>query len=68
MFVLIASQSTSMDIKVLVFVLTLVLTLESFQVFYVLLLKSQFEVFQLHDFLLIVMDGLSHTVLFTFDH
>ena len=33
-----------------------------------LFLKSQFKVFQLDDFLLVIMDGLAHTVFLTLDH
>ena len=55
-----------MDLEVLVLVLPLVLTLKPFQVLHVLLLQPQFEVLQLLDLLLIIVDSLRHFVTLRF--
>ena len=54
-----------MDLEVLIFVLTLILALEPFKVFQVLLFESEFEVFEFNNLLLVVVDGLAHSIFFT---
>ena len=62
MLIFVHCQPPSMDLEVLVLVLPLVLTLKPFQVLHMLLLKPEFEVLQLLDLLLIIVDGLRHFV------
>ena len=62
MLILIHCQSPSMDLEVLVLILPLVVTLKPFKVLHVLLLQPQFEILQLLDLLLVIMDSLRHFV------
>ena len=68
MFILVTDKPTPVDFKILLFVLTLILALEPLQIFYMLLLKSEFEVLQLCNFLLIIMNSLGHPVFLVFDN
>ena len=65
--ILIACKAPSVNIKVLILVLPLILALEALKVLNVLLLKTQFEILELCDFLLIVVNSLSHAIFLTFD-
>ena len=66
--VFVARETPPMDVEVRVLVLPLVLALEPFQVFNMLLLEPELEVLELLNFLLIVVDGLPHALLFVLDH
>ena len=65
--ILIACKAPSVNIKVLILVLPLILALEALKVLNVLLLKTQFEILELCDLLLIVVNSLSHAIFLTFD-
>ena len=64
MLIFITSKTSSMYVKVLILVLSLMLTFKPFKVFDVLFFESQFETLKFDNFLLIVMNnktyGLSH--------
>ena len=57
-----------MNLKVLVLILTLIFTLEPLQVFNMLLLDPQLEVFELNYLLLVIVDRLLHSIFLTLDH
>jgi len=68
MLIFIACEASSMNLKVLVLILTLIFTLEPLQVFNMLLLDPQLEVFELNYLLLVIVDRLLHAVFLTLDH
>ena len=68
MLIFITSKTSSMYVKVLILVLSLMLTFKPFKVFDVLFFESQLETRKFDNFLLIVMNGLRHTVFLTLDN
>lgn len=66
-FVFVDGQPSSMNVKVLVFVLARQIALLSLQVFHVLLFEAQFKVFHFRQLLLILSNRLTHAIFFTLD-
>lgn len=66
-FIFVNGQPTSMNIKVLVFVLARQVTLLPLQILHVLLFQSEFEVFDFGQFLLVLANSLPHAIFFALD-
>ena len=67
-FIFVTGKAPAVNVEVLILVLPLIFALEALQILHVLFLQPQFEVLELSDLLLIVVDGLGHAVFFALDH
>ena len=66
-FIFVDGQPTSMNIKVLVFVLTRQVALLPLKILHILLFEPEFEVFDFGQFLLILANSLPHAIFFALD-